>query len=395
MIKSSATNFIYTLLVCLLLSCNSNIVYVPDSPYPISEDNFTIETIVGGFTIPYGIAIIDDNEYFISDRIGKLFHFKDDKLTEIQGMPEVFTFGTIGIKAIMHGGLMDISLHPNYDENGWLYISYLPPDGHVKVSRLKVIDNKPTQFEEIFSSRNENYTGNGMRIVWQDDDHFFLNIGNSNFSTAENPVMNAQDLNDDGGKIHRLMANGDIPEDNPLLKGLTEPNSIWSYGHRDVQGLHLDTATQTLYGIEHGPKGGDEFNIIEKGKNYGWPLFSDGINYYGEQVSMITRDSAATFTKFPEHFWTVQTKKGGQCVAPACLLKVENSNVKDWNDHFLFGSLAYRRLMKYNHESKETFGLDIEGRVRTIKQLPSGDIIALIERNDIRKSNGYILRISQ
>ena len=386
---------IKTLCVILSVSCliSCNDISVPDSPYPLSTDSFTVTTIAEGFTIPYGIAIIEENEYFITDRIGKMFHFKDGQQTEITGMPEVVTFGTPGIPAIMHGGLMDISIHPNYSSNKWIYISYLASDGFAKVSRLKVKENTATQFETIFTTRQQNYTGNGMRIVWEDDIHFFLNIGNSNFSTSTNPVLNAQDLNDDAGKIHRVMEDGKVPSDNPIFESFSSPTTIWSYGHRDVQGLYFEKATNTLFGVEHGPKGGDELNIIEKGKNYGWPLFSYGINYDGAWVSTISEDSAATFTAFPEHYWTVPTNDGGQALAPACLLKINGSSISDWNDYFLFGSLAYRRLMKYNRDTHETYGLNIEGRVRTIKQLPSGDIIALIERNKLNQSNGKIVII--
>lgn len=382
----------FFLLLGILISCN-NIITVPKSPYPISNDDFTTKTIAGGFTIPYGIAIVNDNEYFITDRIGKLFHFKDSILNEIGGIPEVATFGTPGLAAIMHGGLMDLSLHPNYKNNAWIYMAYLPLDGYAKVSRFKVADNKAIEFEDIFKTRGQCYFGNGMRIVWEDSTHFFLNIGCSNFSTAANPVMFAQDFNVDAGKIHRLNEDGSVPTDNPILESMDAPSSIWSYGHRDVQGLYYEASTKTLFGVEHGPKGGDEFNIIEKGKNYGWPLFSYGINYYGEVVSLISKDSAATFTVLPEHYWTVPTNDGGQAIAPACLLKVDGSNIPAWNGHFLLGSLAFRRLMLYNRETDETYGLNIEGRVRTVKQLPGGDIIALIERNDLRKSNGKIVRI--
>lgn len=359
----------------------------------MSDDSFAIDTIAQGFTIPYGIAIVEENEYYITDRIGKMFHFKDGNQTEIAGMPEVVTFGISELRAILHGGLMDVSIHPSYSTNSWIYISYLDSDGLAKVSRLKIQNNATTQFETIFATRNTNYTGNGMRIVWEDDTHFFLNVGNSDFSTNTNPVLNAQDLNDDAGKIHRLMEDGSVPFDNPIFDGFASPTTIWSYGHRDVQGLYFDELTNTLFGVEHGPKGGDEFNIIEKGKNYGWPLFSYGINYDGAWVSTISQDSAATFTVLPEHYWTIPTNDGGQAIAPACLLKVNGSNISGWNDHFVFGSLAYRRLMKYNRETDETFGLNIEGRVRTIKQLPSGDIIALIERNDLNQSNGMIVKI--
>lgn len=366
---------------------------IPSSPFPISNDAFSVETIVDGFSIPYGIAIVSEDEYFITDRIGKLFHFQDDILTEIVGMPSVATFGDPGIPAILHGGLMDVSIHPDFANNSWIYISYLAADGFAKVSRFKIQNNSATSFETIFTTRNENYYGNGMRIEWEDQSHFFLNVGGSTLSTNTNPILIAQDLNEDAGKVHRLMEDGNIPSDNPIFNGLTSPISIWSYGHRDVQGLFYDVSNNTLFGVEHGPKGGDEFNVIEKGENYGWPLFTYGINYDGEDVSMISEDSASTFTVLPEHYWTVQTDDGGQAIAPACLFKVENSNITDWNNYFLLGSLAYRRLMKYNRTTDETFSLNIEGRVRTIKQLPSGDIIALIERSNTNESNGKIVRI--
>ena len=358
------------------------------SPYPISNDSFSMDTIAKGFTIPYGIAIVDENEYFITDRIGKMYHIDDGVQTEIEGIPEVLTFKVKIEPAIIHGGLMDISLHPNYPNNSWIYISYLDIDSLAKVSRFKLLNKTVNEFETIFKTRKTNRTGNGMRIVWQDEQHFFLNIGTSNLSNKP------QDIYHDAGKIHRLVDDGSIPQDNPIFDGFASPTTIWSYGHRDVQGLHYDEVNDVLFGLEHGPKGGDEFNIIEKGKNYGWPVFSYGINYNGDKISRVTKDSAATFSVLPEHYWTVPTEDGGRAIAPSCLLKVTESSISDWNGYFIFGSLAFKRLMKYNRETKATFGLDIQGRVRTVKQLPRGDIIALIERNDIHKTNGAIVRIS-
>lgn len=390
LIKTLIILFLFT----CLIGCENTIVKVPVSPYPISEDAFSVDTIADGFVIPYGIAIVSDKEYFITDRIGKLFHFKNEHQIEIQGIPSVKTFGDKGIPAIMHGGLMDVSLHPKFNINSWMYISYLDTDGFAKVSRFKIQNNKTVQFETIFKTRSQNYYGNGMRIVWEDDTHFFLNVGGSVFTTSANPILTAQDLNEDSGKIHRLKDNGDIPADNPIFDGLTEPMTIWSYGHRDSQGLIYDKKSKTLFGVEHGPKGGDEFNIIKAGGNYGWPIFTYGIHYNGEGISTITKEEALKTTILPEHYWTVPTENGGQAIAPSCLLKVEGSTIADWNNHFLIGSLAYRRLMKYNRDTNETIGLAIEGRVRTIKQLPSGDIIALLERNDVSKSNGKIVRIS-
>ena len=376
-------------------SCAGGKIIVPPSPYPISNDAFSVDTIAQGFKIPYGIAIVKETEYFITDRIGNLFHFKDGNLTEIKKMPHVLTFRDPGIPAILHGGLMDVSIHPNYSDNSWIYIAYLDGRGFAKVSRFKIQNHSAAHFETIFMTRNRNYYGNGMRIVWEDDTHFFLNVGGSTLTTNTNPILIAQDLNKDAGKVHRLMEDGKIPIDNPVFDGFTSPTTIWSYGHRDVQGLQFDKINNMLFGVEHGPKGGDEFNVIMKGGNYGWPIFTYGVNYDGRGVSTITKDSAAIFTNLPEHSWTVFSDDGGQAIAPACLLMVNASNISDWNNHFLLGSLAFGRLMKYNRDTHETLGLDIEGRVRTIKQLPSGDIIALIERSNTRQSNGMIVRISK
>ena len=365
---------------------------VPPSPYAISDDAFTVSTLAEGFSIPYGIAIVDDEEYYISERFGKLFHYRKGMLTEIKGVPAV-GIAKLG-EVILLGGLMDISLHPDYANNRWLYITYVSDDCLSKVARCKIENEAITQFEIIFTTQHQTIAGNGLRMAWEDDHHFFLNIGGTSFSTQSHPILVSQNLHSEGGKVHRLKDDGSIPQDNPIFEGFSSPSSIWSYGHRDVQGLHFDVSRKELVGVEHGPKGGDEFNVIEKGKNYGWPLYSFGIHYSGEPVSLISKDSAAKFTVFPEHYWTVPNEDGGQAIGPACLLKVEGSNITDWNDFYLMGSLPFKRLLKYDRTTQQTYGLNIEGRVRTIKQLPGGDIIALIERSNTGESNGKIIRIS-
>jgi len=244
-IVKSVKTLIILFLVTSLMSCKKRLVEVPDSPYPISKDTFSVETIAEGFVIPYGIAIVSDTEYFITDRIGKLFHYKQGNQIEIKGIPDVKTFGDIGIPAVMHGGLMDVSLHPKFNVNSWIYISYLDIAGFANVSRFKIENNKTTQFQTVFKTRTQNYYGNGMRIVWEDDMHFFLNVGGSVFTTSTNPVLTAQSLEEDSGKIHRLKDDGTIPIDNPIFDGLAKPTTIWSYGHRDSQGLVYDKRSKT------------------------------------------------------------------------------------------------------------------------------------------------------
>lgn len=164
------------------------------------NDAFTVETIIGGFDIPYGIAIVSEDEYFITDRIGVFYHYKDGTLKEINRIPKVPTSKDPGIPTILYGGLMDASIHPNYSTNTWIYISYLATDAIPRVSRFKIKDNTVSQFETIFETSTPGYYGNGMRIAWQDDNHFFLNIGGTTLSTNSNPDLIAQDLNKDWGK---------------------------------------------------------------------------------------------------------------------------------------------------------------------------------------------------
>ncbi|MEL6853168.1 MAG: PQQ-dependent sugar dehydrogenase [Bacteroidota bacterium] len=228
------------LLSGLLSACKSeNYQFnIPSSPYPVSEDSFSLDTLAEGFTIPFGLAVVNEDEYFITDRLGDFFHYQQGSLTKIKGTPKVTYFDDPGIAAIKHGGLMDVSLHPNYAQNGWIYMAFLATSGHAKAVRLKVEGDKITELEELFASRDQIYLGNGMRIVWQDAQHFFLNVGGSAYSTRNNPVMLAQDFQMDAGKIHRLLEDGGVPADNPILPGLSSPTSIWSYGHRDAQGFH-------------------------------------------------------------------------------------------------------------------------------------------------------------
>ena len=388
--------FLYSLLLTGCSKADKNILRTPSSPFPVSNDAFSVKTIAEGFTIPFGAAIISDSEYLITDRVGKLFHYKNEKLTEVRGVPKVATFPDPGLPPVIHGGLMDICTHIDYPAVPWFYVAYLGEDFFARVSRFKLQNDSVVALETIFKTHSSKHYANGMRIIWENSNHFFLNVGGTTLGRNTNPLdLVAQDLDEDWGKVHRLNVDGSIPADNPVLTGRSAPSTIWSYGHRDSQGLYYDKEANILLGAEHGPQGGDEFNVIEPERNYGWPLFTYGIDYSGAFISTMALDSAAFSTVLPEHQWTVQTPGGGRSIGPACLLKAVKSNVAAWNGYFLIGSLSFRRLMKYNHTTRETFGLSIEGRVRDIEQLPGGDIIVLIERNDLTKSNGKVIRISK
>lgn len=265
------------------------------------------------------------------------------------------------------------------------YLAYVNEDYHLSVVRFRLKGNTAQDVEIIFKS---NQFAIGSRIAWKDNTHFFLTFGAGG---APGPDPGPQDLTNPKGKIFRLMADGSIPEDNPVFPGMSEPSGIWTYGHRDPQGLFYDKDNETLYSNEHGPLGGDEFNVITKEGNYGWPLFSYGLNYDNTKVSDMTEEEAAKNTILPIKHWTPDFR-----LAPSCLIRLKNSNFEPWNGSFLMGALTYKHLVLYNPDTDETeIVLPKAGRVRDIAQLPSGNLVILIDQNSPRYwSKGRLVKLT-
>ena len=223
---------------------------------------------------------------------------------------------------------MDVSLHPQFGTNGLVYIAYVNEVGRMTVARFNFGDRFVRDFEVVFRS---NAFSIGSRIAWEDETHFFVTQG---LGGSPYPEPGAQDLTNDGGKIHRLMANGTVPSDNPVFEGATAPTSVWSYGHRDPQGLYYDSDEGVLYSTEHGPLGGDELNVIAKAGNYGWPLFSYGLNYDRTPVSDLTEEEAGQTTVLPLKHWSENFN-----MAPSGLERLEGSLFPEWEGSFVLGSL--------------------------------------------------------
>jgi len=340
-----------------------------------------LEVLADGFEIPWAIDVISEDDYLFTERMGALYRYRNGEVNKVDGLPESRTFTTDR----PYGGMMDISLHPEFESNQMAYLTYVNEDYHLSVARFRLKENSAQDVEIIFKS---NQFAIGSRIAWQDNTHFFFSFGAGG---APGPDPGPQDLNDPRGKIFRLMHDGSIPEDNPVFPGRSEPSGIWTYGHRDPQGLFYDTDNTTLYSNEHGPLGGDEFNVITKGGNYGWPLFSYGVNYDLTKVSDMTEEEAAKNTILPIKHWTPDFR-----LAPSCLIRLKNSNFEPWNGSFLMGALTYQHLVLYNPETDETeIVLPKAGRVRDIAQLPSGNLVILIDENSPRLySKGRLVKLT-
>ncbi len=333
--------------------------------------------LASGFWIPDGIAVIGEEEFLFADRGGAVHHYVGGEVTGVGGIPQSRT-------SDVYGGLLDVSLHPRFEDNRLVYIAYNDAAFGLAVARFELRDDRARNLEVIYESNDFSI---GSRIAWEDASHFFLSFG---VGGDPYPVPGPQDLSSDVGKIHRLTADGQIPPDNPVLPGASEPSTIWSYGHRNPQGLHYDASQRTLYATEHGPLGGDELNIITAGGNYGWPLFSYGLNYDRTPVSDMAEEEAAAGSILPAKFWGP-----GFRVAPSGLLFVEDSQFPSWNGAFLLGALNLQHLIRYDPITDETeIVLRRVGRVRDIAQLPSGKLLISVDAGSPSPSDlGRIIQL--
>ena len=326
--------------------------------------------LASGYGVVDGLAVIGEREFLFGDRSGAVYHYVDGTVSQVQGIPPVRL-------STVYGGLLDVSLHPSFVNSRRVYIAYVDNAYHLAVARFELHNDKAENLKVIYQSTEFSI---GSRIEWQDSSHFFLSFG---VGGDPHPQPGPQNLSSAVGKIHRLMADGQIPSDNPILPGATTPTTIWSYGHRNPQGLHYDTVERKLYAVEHGPLGGDELNIVVAGGNYGWPLFSYGLNYDRTVVSDMTEDAARAVSILPAKFWTPEYR-----VAPSGLVYVDGV--------FLFGALNPQNLLSYNPATGETkIVLRSVGRVRDIAQLPSGKLLIAVDAKSPKPSyRGRIIELS-
>ena len=339
----------------------------------------TLEVVASGFGIPWAVEVLGENDYLVSERFGSLVHVRDGEMIELEGLP---AGQILPAPPLYLGGYNDVSLHPRFAENGLVYLAYVGTDYRMAVARFDFSDRTVRDVEVVFQS---NAFSIGSRIAWPDDDHFFVTQGMAGYPY---PDPGAQDLANHSGKIHRLLADGSVPEDNPVFDGAAGPTSVWSYGHRDTQGLLFERGV--LYSNEHGPLGGDELNVIERGGNYGWPLFSYGLNYDETPVGGMTEAEAAETTVLPLKAWDRTFN-----MAPSGLVRLEGSAFPAWDGAFVWGSLAQRRLVAYDPATDRTaILLDDAGRVRDVAQLPSGALLILRDATDLKARDGQVVRVA-
>jgi glucose/arabinose dehydrogenase len=335
--------------------------------------NVDYEIVVPNLNIPWGFTFLPDNSLLITEKEGKLIHFKNGQKNNIEGLPKIYVRG--------QGGLLDIKLHPDYKNNGWIYFTYASQEGesdggNTALIRAKLKNNALVEKQLLYKASPNSNRGQhfGSRIAFDNNDYLFFSIGDRGDRDT-----NPQDITRDCGKIYRLNDDGSVPNDNPFVNDPNAKIAIYSYGHRNPQGLVLHPRTGEIWEHEHGPQGGDEVNIIKSGKNYGWPIISYGINYDGTKF---TDNTSLPGMEQPLHYWDPS-------IAPSGMAFVTSEKYPGWNGNLLVGSLKFLYLnncyIKDGKIVKEEQLLKNLGRVRSVVEGPDGYIYVGIENLGIVK----------
>ncbi len=339
-----------------------------------TEDRtYSIEMVVDNLSNPWGMTWLPDGSMLITEKSGELIHFKNGIKKMIKNVPEVYNRG--------QGGLLDIESHPKYSENGWIYITYASSEGegnggNTALIRCKLKGDSLTEIEQLYKATPNTTRGQhfGSRIEFDNNGYLYFSIGERG-----DRDVNPQDITRDGGKIYRLNDDGSIPADNPFVNDPKAKKAIYTYGNRNPQGMAKHPSTGEIWIHEHGPKGGDEINIVKKGANYGWPVVSYGINYSGTKF---TDETSRPGMEEPVYYWVPS-------IAPCGMAFVTGDKYPEWKGHLLVGSLKfnYVELVKLNGKkvvSREKIAEEV-GRVRNVKVGPDGYIYIGIEGKGIVK----------
>ena len=332
--------------------------------------SFQVQTFIDGFEIPWGMAFLPDNRMLVTDRIGDLW------IVAIDGKDKVKVIGEVpNVRSKGQGGMLDVEVHPDFNNNSYIYLSYSDDDlnnkSHTSLIRAKLVNNRLVDSQIIFRPEEKFFTKKslhfGSRIIFDDDGFIYFCIGDRGDRDL------AQNLDMPNGKMYRIRDDGTIPIDNPFYYTKGAIKSIWSYGHRNPQGLAIHPLTRQLWEAEHGPRGGDEVNIILKGHNYGWPVITYGKNYSGTIISKLTHHEGMDQ---PVFHWTPS-------IAVCGIAFYDGDQFPEWNNNLLATSLKFERLHRIELDGlnmvKDEIIFEAGSRVRDVEVGPDGMIYVALE----------------
>ena len=375
--KSSLILSIIFLSISSACSQRENYPPIQDS----NENSFELVKIVDGIDIPWGLAFTDKSSFLVTDKKGILYHVVDGKKNIIKGIPKI-VFSR-------QGGLLDVAVDKNFTSNQIIYLTASVSDSekgsNTSLFSAKLDGDSLVDLKQLYKaspdSEEQRHFGGSILLKNQ---HIYFTIGDRG-----NRDINPQDLNLDGGKIYRLNLDGSIPDDNPFFDMENTKKAVWSYGHRNPQGIVDGFNNDEIWIHEHGPRGGDEINIIKEPKNnedpvrernYGWPKATYGINYSGSEI---TKNKTLDGVTDPYYYWTPS-------IAPSGMVMIKGSEIySGWNNTLLIGSLSFRYLERLEFDNsgiimREKLFPRI-GRVRDVNLSPDGYVYISVEGEGIFK----------
>ncbi|HHS7810216.1 PQQ-dependent sugar dehydrogenase [Pseudomonas putida] len=362
--------------------CASALISAPAfaaAPQELQSEQGTLEvtTVTQGLQHPWALAFLPDRQgMLVTERPGNLRVITaDGKRSEpISGVPKVWAKG--------QGGLLDVVLSPDFKQDRLVYLSYAEGGGAgdkagTAVGRGRLSDDLKTisDFKVIFRQEPKLSTGNhfGSRLVFDRDGYLFITLGENN----DRPT--AQDLDKLQGKVVRIFPDGKVPDDNPFVGQSGVRPEIWSYGQRNPQGAALNPWNGTIWENEHGPRGGDEVNIIERGKNYGWPLATHGINYSLQPIPEAKGKSVEGAVD-PHHVWEKSPGVSGMAFYDA-------DRFKPWQQNLFIGALVSQELIRLQFDGdkvvhEERLLGELKQRIRDVRQGPDGYLYVLTDEEE-------------
>jgi glucose/arabinose dehydrogenase len=366
-----------TLCASALITVTAPAFAAPTQNLKSEQGTLEVTTMTKGLEHPWALAFLPDRQgMLVTERPGNLRVISaDGKLSApLSGVPKVWAKG--------QGGLLDVVLSPDFKQDRTVYLSYAEGGGEgdkagTAVGRGRLSDDLTAlkDFKVIFRQEPKLSVGNhfGSRLVFDRDGYLFITLGENN----DRPT--AQDLDKLQGKVVRIYPDGKVPDDNPFVGQAGVRPEIWSYGQRNPQGAALNPWTGTLWENEHGPQGGDEINIIERGKNYGWPMATHGINYSGQPIPE-AKGKTAEGTVAPHHVWEKSPGLSGMAFYDA-------DRFKAWQHNVFIGALVSQELIRLQFDGdkvvhEERLLGELNKRIRDVRQGPDGYLYVLTDEDD-------------
>ncbi len=339
-----------------------------------AHHDYRVVTVAEGFERPWAIAFLPGGDMLVTEKPGRLRIVRNGQLlpNPVPGVPDVHARG--------QGGLLDVVPHPDFANNRMLYITYSKPYAGEEGATTALIrgrfeNDRLTNVEELFVADSRGGGHYGSRIIFDGQGHVFITVGDRQAPPRGDLEGHpAQDLSNHHGVVIRLNEDGSVPADNPFVNEPGAKPEIWSYGHRNAQGLAIHPETGDIWLNEHGPQGGDELNLVQKGLNYGWPVVGYGVNY--RSGSRIHEGTHREGMEPPAHFWVPS-------IATSGLLIYTGDKFPDWRGNLFVGGLSGQQLARLTMDGQRVMNEETlvqrMGRIRDVRQGPDGYIYLAID----------------